>query len=137
MLLLTDPDYPAQVAAGTAAALDTQRPVSVLVSMVSIIIMLPAVLLAMLVLGMRPIGRIWSVAARMRWGLLGRLFVISVLAIAVILLIIDMLRRIRRARYRDEVNEELDLAEEQARQATRDSDIDDQDIDPADDPARR
>ena len=87
VLLLTDPDYPAQVAAGTAAALDTQRPVSVLVSMVSIMIMLPAVLLAMLVLGMRPIGLIWSVAARMRWGLLGRLFVISVLAIAVMNLV--------------------------------------------------
>ncbi|CAG7619139.1 CPBP family intramembrane glutamic endopeptidase [Leucobacter soli] len=87
VLLLTDPDYPVQVAAGTAAALDTQRPVSVLVSMVSIIIMLPAVLLAMLVLGMRPIGRIWSVAARMRWGLLGRLFGVSVLTIAVMNLV--------------------------------------------------
>ena len=87
VLMLTDPDYPAQVAAGTAAALDTQRPVSVLVSMVSIIIMLPAVLLAMLVMGMRPIGRIWSVAARMRWGLLGRLLGVSVLAIVVMNLV--------------------------------------------------
>jgi hypothetical protein len=63
--------------------------------------------------------------------------VMALLAIIVILLVLDMLRRIRRARYRDEVNEELDLAEEQARQATRDSDVDDQDIDPQDDPARR
>ena len=63
--------------------------------------------------------------------------VMALLAIIVILLILDMLRRVRRARYRDEVNEELDLAEKQAREATRDSDVDDQDIDPGDDPARR
>ncbi|QBE50361.1 CPBP family intramembrane metalloprotease [Leucobacter triazinivorans] len=87
VLTLTDPDYPMQVAAGTAEVLDTQRPISVLVSMVSIIIMLPAVLLAMLVMGMRPIGRIWSVAARMRWGLLGRLLGVSVLAIVVMNLV--------------------------------------------------
>lgn len=86
-LMLTDPDYPTQVAAGTAKVLDTQRPVSVLVSMVSIIIMLPSVLLAMLVMGMRPVGRIWSVAARMRWGLLGRLLGVSVLAIVVMNLV--------------------------------------------------
>jgi membrane protease YdiL (CAAX protease family) len=87
VLMLTDPDYPMQVAAGTAEVLDTQRPISVLVSMVSIIIMFPAVLLAMLVMGMRPLGRIWSVAARMRWGLLGRLLGVSVLAIVVMNLV--------------------------------------------------
>lgn len=87
LLLIADPDYPAQVAAGTTEALDTQRPMSVLVSMVSIIVMLPAVLLAMLVMGMRPIGRIWSVAARIRWGLLGRLLGAAVLAIAVMNLV--------------------------------------------------
>ena len=87
VLMLTDPNHPMQVAAGTAEVLDTQRPISVLVSMVSIIIMLPAVLLAMLVMGMRPIGRIWSVAARMRWGLLGRLLGVSVLAIVVMNLV--------------------------------------------------
>lgn len=63
--------------------------------------------------------------------------VMAVLAIAVILLVLDMLRRVRRAKYRDEINEELDLAEKQAQEATRDSDVDDQDIDPGDDPARR
>lgn len=85
--MLMDPDYSMQVARGTAAALDTQRPVSVLVSMLSITLLLPAVLLAMLFLGMRPIGGIWSVTARMRWGLFGRLFVNSVLAIAVMNLV--------------------------------------------------
>lgn len=41
---------------------------------------------------------------------------IAVVAIAVVLLLIDMLRRIRRGRYRAQIAEELD-AEEQARAA--------------------
>ena len=57
--------------------------------------------------------------------------VMAVLVLVIVLLLIDMLRRIRRARYRSEVNEELDLAEAQAREATLTSDVDDQDIDPA------
>lgn len=83
VLSLLDPDYSMQVAAGTVNALDTQRPISVLVSLVSIIVMLPAVILAMLVMGMRPVGRIWSIAGRLRWGLLGQLFCIAVLSTTV------------------------------------------------------
>jgi hypothetical protein len=49
-----------------------------------------------------------------------------------VFLIIDMLRRIRRAGYRADVNEQLD-AEAQAEDATRASDVDDQDIDPGED----
>jgi len=64
-------------------ALDTQRPVSVLVSFIPIILLLPAVLLTLLVMGLRPVGRIWSVAGRIRWGLLARLLGISVLAITI------------------------------------------------------
>jgi len=45
--------------------------------------------------------------------------VVLVLAIAVVLLAIDMLRRVRRVKYREEVNEALDA--EQA--AERDEDI--------------
>jgi uncharacterized membrane protein len=59
--------------------------------------------------------------------------VMAVLGIIVVLLVIDMLRRIRRARYRSEVREDLDAEEAAARQAedaARDSEIDDQDIDP-------
>ena len=58
---------------------------------------------------------------------------IALLAVVVIFLIIDMLGRIRRAGYRAEIREELDAEEEAARQAeeaTRASDVDDQDIDP-------
>lgn len=62
--------------------------------------------------------------------------VMALLVLAVVLLLLDMLRRIRRARYRSEVNEELDLAEAQAREATGASDVDDQDVDPSGDPRR-
>ncbi|MGP3536249.1 hypothetical protein ACTU3I_15740 [Microbacterium sp. RD1] len=62
--------------------------------------------------------------------------VIAFLALAVALLVFDMLRRVRRGRYRAEVAAELD-AEEQARAAVRESNVDDQDIDPDEDPARR
>lgn len=69
--------------------------------------------------------------------------VMALIAIIVVFLIVDMLRRIRRAGYRADVNEKLDaeeeakaekLAEEQARRAEYASDVDDQDIDPTDDP---
>jgi flagellar biosynthesis/type III secretory pathway M-ring protein FliF/YscJ len=66
------------------------------------------------------------------WGFV----VIAFLALVVFLLVWDMLRRIRRGRYREDIAAELD-AEEQARAATRASNVDDQDIDPDDDPARR
>jgi flagellar biosynthesis/type III secretory pathway M-ring protein FliF/YscJ len=62
--------------------------------------------------------------------------VMAILVLAVFLLVFDMLRRIRRARYRADIAAELD-AEEQARAATEASDVDDQDIDPADDPGKR
>ena len=65
--------------------------------------------------------------------------IIAILAVIVILLVIDMLRRIRRARYRSEVREQLDaeeLAAAQGDRAVLESDIDDQDIDPEQDPRR-
>lgn len=55
---------------------------------------------------------------------------IAFIGLAVFLLVWDMLRRIRRGRYREEVNAELD-AEEQARAAQAASETDDEDIDPA------
>ncbi|MFE1663899.1 hypothetical protein [Microbacterium sp. P02] len=66
------------------------------------------------------------------WGFVAIAFV----AVAVILLVWDMLRRIRRGRYRAEVREELDaeeLANEQADAAVRASDTDGEDIDPVED----
>ncbi|MCT2086458.1 hypothetical protein D8Y23_14555 [Microbacterium enclense] len=54
---------------------------------------------------------------------------IAFIGVAVFLLVWDMLRRIRRGRYREEINAELD-AEEQARAAQAASETDDEDIDP-------
>lgn len=59
--------------------------------------------------------------------------IIAFVGIAVIALVWDMQRRLRRGRYRDEVREELDaeeLAAAQGEAASRASDVDDQDIDP-------
>ena len=57
------------------------------------------------------------------WGSLA-----GMLALAVIVLIWDMMRRIRRGRVRADINEELD-AQEQAAAATRATEVDDQDVD--------
>ena len=54
--------------------------------------------------------------------------VIAVIALAVVALIWDMMRRIRRGRVRADINEELE-AEEQAAAAVRATDVDDQDVD--------
>jgi uncharacterized oligopeptide transporter (OPT) family protein len=67
-------------------------------------------------------------------GVVGFL-VTAVIAIAVIFLIWDMMRRIRRGRVRADIQEELD-AEQQAARATEATDVDDQSIDPADDEGR-
>ncbi|WP_025132771.1 CPBP family intramembrane glutamic endopeptidase [Leucobacter sp. PH1c] len=83
VVMFLDPSYLTDVATGASEMIDTQRPVSVALSMVSIIIMIPAVLLAMLSLGIRPVGRVWSVATRIRWGLLARLFAAAVLSVVV------------------------------------------------------
>jgi hypothetical protein len=65
------------------------------------------------------------------WGFV----VIALLAVAVVALVWDMMRRIRRGRVRADINAELD-AEEQAAAAVRATDVDDQDVDGrSDDPS--
>ncbi|MFK4806325.1 hypothetical protein ACI3KX_10685 [Microbacterium sp. ZW CA_36] len=61
--------------------------------------------------------------------------VTAFIAIAVILLVWDMMRRIRRGRVRADIQEELD-AEAQAARATEATEVDDERIDPADDETR-
>lgn len=73
LLMWLDPTYLTDITTGSGEILDTQRPVSVFISLVSIIIFIPAVSLGMLTMGMKPRGRVWSVAGRMRWGMLGKL----------------------------------------------------------------
>ena len=67
-------------------------------------------------------------------GVVGFL-VTALIAIAVIFLIWDMMRRIRRGRVRADIREQLD-AEEQAARATEATEVDDQSIDPAADDGR-
>lgn len=58
---------------------------------------------------------------------------VALIAVAVVFLVIDMLRRIRRAGYRADINAELDAEEEadaQAHTAAPAGDVDDQDIEP-------
>lgn len=58
---------------------------------------------------------------------------IALLAVVVVLLIWDMMRRIRRGRYRAQVREELDAeqaAEREGDAAAEATGVDDQDIDP-------
>jgi len=61
--------------------------------------------------------------------------IVAILVIAVVALVWDMQRRIRRTRYRAEVDAELD-AEQQAEAAVRASDTDDQFVDGDDDERR-
>lgn len=49
---------------------------------------------------------------------------IALLAVAVVLLLLDMLRRVRRGRYRSEVREQLDAEEADAAGAERTTDED-------------
>lgn len=62
---------------------DTQRPVSLIVSLGSVALMIPSVWLAMLSTGLTPVTRSWSVALRIRWGLLGRTLLPAVVALLV------------------------------------------------------
>lgn len=65
--------------------------------------------------------------------------IFAFVALAVVLLVWDMLRRIRRGHFREEIGERLDAEEAAARQAdeaVRATDVDDQDVDPDEDPRR-
>ena len=61
--------------------------------------------------------------------------VIALLAVAVVALVWDMMRRIRRGRVRADINEEL-RAEEQAAAAVEATEVDDQDIERGENPSR-
>ncbi|KAM9864353.1 hypothetical protein ACIFOC_02906 [Leucobacter aridicollis] len=84
VLLAFDPDYVNDALfMQIAPILDTQHPLSILLNLGTVALMIPAVLLAMLALGIRPVGRVWSVAGRIRWGLLWRTTAAAVLAVIV------------------------------------------------------
>ena len=94
LLFIFDPDYVDDaLITGVAPILDTQHPLSLVMSLGVIILMIPSVLIAMLALGIRPTGRVWSVAGRIRWGLLGRTTgaaVVGVLVMNAVAIAFDM-----------------------------------------------
>lgn len=67
-----------------SALIDTQNPLGLLLGIGSIVLMLPAVLLAMLSIGLRPTRRLWSVALRIRWRWIGRTVLPAIGALIVI-----------------------------------------------------
>lgn len=70
---------------------DTQNPLSLLVGLGAVALMIPAVWLGMLSVGIRPLGRGWSVALRLRWGLIWRTGLLSIGAIVVITVVDTLL----------------------------------------------
>lgn len=70
---LLNPGFAGQLAASERAldALDMTDPLVLVIALGSIIAMLPAILLATLMLGAKPLGLLSSVAGRLRWGWLG------------------------------------------------------------------
>ena len=76
---LADPD-----AIMSLAVPDTQNPVSILLTLGSVALMLPAALLGMLSVGLTPAKRLWSVALRIRWRWIIRTIVPALVALVVI-----------------------------------------------------
>ncbi|QIM15686.1 CPBP family intramembrane metalloprotease [Leucobacter insecticola] len=83
IILAVDPSYLDDLRLGTTEIIETQRPISVVLALLSVIIMIPSVLLAMMIMGVRPTSRVWSVALRIRWGLLGRTTLFAILGVVV------------------------------------------------------
>lgn len=81
LLNVFDTDYLGVLLTGQGDLLDTQHPLSILLNLVTVALMIPAVVLAMLALGIRPTGRVWSVAGKIRWSLVWRTMGAAVLAI--------------------------------------------------------
>lgn len=63
---------------------DTQNPVSILLTLGSVALMLPAALLGMLSVGLTPAKRLWSVALRIRWRWIARTIVPTLVVLVVI-----------------------------------------------------
>lgn len=62
---------------------DTQNPLSIFVALTSIVLIIPAVWLAMLSTGLAPLGRSWSVALRIRWSWMWRTLVPVIVSMVV------------------------------------------------------
>lgn len=75
---------PATIESIEALALpDTQQPITILSTLGSVILMIPALFAALWAVGYKPIGRLWSVAGRIRWNLIWRSVLPSIAALVV------------------------------------------------------
>jgi len=63
---------------------DTQNPWSIFTALMSIVLMIPAVWLVLLSTGLPPLGRVWSVALRIRWRWIGRTILPAIVALVAI-----------------------------------------------------
>ena len=70
-----------------AAMTDMSQPIPFMFTMLSIVLMAPAVMLAVRVAGRRPVGTTMSVAGRMRWGLLGQSMLVTLVCLVAILVV--------------------------------------------------
>jgi len=62
---------------------DTQNPTSMLLALGSIILMIPSVLLGIMSVRITPFSRLWSVALKIRWRLLGRTMLMAIVALII------------------------------------------------------
>lgn len=63
--------------------LDTQEPIALFVALASLAVWIPAIIFAAWAMGLKPLGRLWSVERRIRWGLLFRMVLPALLALVV------------------------------------------------------
>ena len=70
-----------------AAMMDMSQPVTFAFTMLSIAVMLPAVLLAVRIVGRRRVGTTMSVVGQLRWGLLGQSMLATLACFAVLMVI--------------------------------------------------
>ncbi|MBO1902753.1 CPBP family intramembrane metalloprotease [Leucobacter weissii] len=67
----------------SSAIIDTQEPILLLLGLGSVALMIPSVILAMLSIGLRPTGRVWSVALRIRWRWIWRTLLPAIVTLIV------------------------------------------------------
>ncbi|WP_166986246.1 CPBP family intramembrane glutamic endopeptidase [Canibacter zhoujuaniae] len=66
------------------SAINTQHPLSIFIGLTSVALMIPAGWLALKTMGIKPTGRLWSVALKIRWDLLLAAFAIAAVVLVIV-----------------------------------------------------
>lgn len=90
---------------------DTQNPASLIMTLGSVSLMIPAAILAMLSVGLSPAKRLWSVALRIRWRWIGRTVLPAVFALAVMYALSIVLVLVFDGLLASGVDEEMEIAQ--------------------------